>query len=161
MIFRKFSYIILNPRKLESKLFPLFCNASKESYKTCYKRAYEKLGLSDPPPPPPTTRKIGWCPSPTLMSSHCFALNMVDFVIFMQFLAILPKLFPHKSTPFGKPRKQVRDFQISFPILRKLSELINSLTTTVPHHIETTQLICRANQLTGFYMVEEHWSLLD
>ena len=29
---------------------------------------------------------------------------------------------------------------------------INPLTTNVPHHIETSQLICIANQLTGFYM---------
>ena len=28
----------------------------------------------------------------------------------------------------------------------------NPLTTNVPHHIETSQLICIANQLTGFYM---------
>ena len=31
---------------------------------------------------------------------------------------------------------------------------INPLTTNVPHHIETSQLICSANQLTGFYMME-------
>ena len=30
---------------------------------------------------------------------------------------------------------------------------INSLTTNVPHHIETSHLICSANQLTGFYML--------
>ena len=30
---------------------------------------------------------------------------------------------------------------------------LNPLTTSVPHHIETSQLICRANQLTGFYMM--------
>ena len=29
----------------------------------------------------------------------------------------------------------------------------NPLTTNVSHHIETIQLICSANQLTGFYMV--------
>ena len=27
------------------------------------------------------------------------------------------------------------------------------LTTNVPHHIETSQLISNANQLTGFYMM--------
>ena len=26
--------------------------------------------------------------------------------------------------------------------------------TNVPHHIETSQLTCIANQLTGFYMIE-------
>ena len=31
--------------------------------------------------------------------------------------------------------------------------LINPLTTNVPHHIETSQLICIENQLTGFYMM--------
>ena len=32
-------------------------------------------------------------------------------------------------------------------------ETFNPLTTNVPHHIETSQLICSANQLTGFYMM--------
>ena len=31
---------------------------------------------------------------------------------------------------------------------------INRLTTNVLHHIETSQLTCNANQLTGFYMME-------
>ena len=30
---------------------------------------------------------------------------------------------------------------------------LNPLTTSVPYHIETGQLICNANQLTGFYMM--------
>ena len=30
---------------------------------------------------------------------------------------------------------------------------LNPSTTNVPHHIETSQLICNANQLTGFYMM--------
>ena len=30
---------------------------------------------------------------------------------------------------------------------------INPLTTNVNHHIETSQLLCIANQLTGFYMI--------
>ena len=29
----------------------------------------------------------------------------------------------------------------------------NPLTTNVPHHIETSQLICHANEVTGFYMI--------
>ena len=29
---------------------------------------------------------------------------------------------------------------------------LNQFTTNVPHHIETSQLICIANQLTSFYM---------
>ena len=31
--------------------------------------------------------------------------------------------------------------------------LTHPLTTNVPHHIETSQLICSANQLTDFYMM--------
>ena len=34
----------------------------------------------------------------------------------------------------------------SFPLI------FNPLITNVPQHIETSQLICTANQLTGFYM---------
>ena len=30
---------------------------------------------------------------------------------------------------------------------------INPSTTNVPHHTETSQLICNVNQLTGFYMM--------
>ena len=33
-------------------------------------------------------------------------------------------------------------------------ELTNLLTINVPYDIETSQLVCRANQLTGFYMME-------
>ena len=31
--------------------------------------------------------------------------------------------------------------------------IFNPLTTNGPHNIETSQLICNANQLTGFYMM--------
>ena len=34
------------------------------------------------------------------------------------------------------------------------------LTTNVPHHIETSQLISNANNLTGFNMMGEHCSLV-
>ena len=30
---------------------------------------------------------------------------------------------------------------------------INALTTNVPNRIETSQLMCRANQLTDFYIM--------
>ena len=44
-------------------------------------------------------------------------------------------------------------FRITNKSLHKKMKLsINILTTSVPHHIETSQLICYANQLTGFYM---------
>ena len=37
--------------------------------------------------------------------------------------------------------------------LKLLRMPFNLLTTNVSHHIETSQLICIANQLTGFYMM--------
>ena len=30
---------------------------------------------------------------------------------------------------------------------------VNLLTANVPHHTETSQLICNANKLTGFYIM--------
>ena len=30
---------------------------------------------------------------------------------------------------------------------------VNPLTTNIPHHIETSQLICIANQMTGLYVM--------
>ena len=42
---------------------------------------------------------------------------------------------------------------LSFFILLSRASLFNPLTTNVPHHIETSQLICIANQLTGFYIM--------
>ena len=38
-------------------------------------------------------------------------------------------------------------------------EIFNPLTTNVPHHIETSQFICNANQLTGFYVMENNGPL--
>ena len=35
----------------------------------------------------------------------------------------------------------------------QIKGLINPLTTNVSHHIEPSQLICFADQLTGFYMM--------
>ena len=47
----------------------------------------------------------------------------------------------------------------------RFSTTLNPLTTNVPHHIATSQLINIANQLTGFYMIGTmvlngltHWS---
>ena len=31
--------------------------------------------------------------------------------------------------------------------------VLNPLTTSVPRHIETSELICITNQLTGFYVI--------
>ena len=30
---------------------------------------------------------------------------------------------------------------------------LNPLTANVPHHVETSQVICNASQLTGFYVM--------
>ena len=34
-----------------------------------------------------------------------------------------------------------------------LQSRVNPLATIVPHYTEASQLICRTNQLTGFYMI--------
>ena len=42
--------------------------------------------------------------------------------------------------------------------------LLNPLTTNVPHHIETSQLICDTNQLSGFYVmgnIGRYWVNID
>ena len=55
----------------------------------------------DPPPPPPPPPQP---PAPPPTPPPQFCPQNADFLIFIQFLAILPKLSPfHKSTPFGKP----------------------------------------------------------
>ena len=44
---------------------------------------------------------------------------------------------------------------------RIFSQCINPLPNNIPHHIETSQLIFNANQLTGFYMmasIGREWS---
>ena len=38
-------------------------------------------------------------------------------------------------------------------IIENGGRLVNPLTTNIPHYIETSQLICKTNQLTGFYMM--------
>ena len=35
----------------------------------------------------------------------------------------------------------------------EIKNYLNTLTTNAPQHIETSQLICNVNQLTGFYMI--------
>ena len=52
----------------------------------------------------------------------------------------------------------IRDYVSSFWLQYKFfiffnTNSFNPLTTNVPHHIETSQLICNANQLTGSYMI--------
>ena len=48
-------------------------------------------------------------------------------------------------------KKYVKLFQfiVTLPFI---FPILNPLTTNVPHHIETSQLICYANHLTGFYI---------
>ena len=50
--------------------------------------------------------------------------------------------------------KLLSNNKIEQPQLNTLAVFhINPLTTSFPHHIETSQLICNTNQLTGFYMM--------
>ena len=39
------------------------------------------------------------------------------------------------------------------PLRKMMTELFNPLTTSIPHHIENSQLNCYTNLLTGFYMI--------
>ena len=48
--------------------------------------------------------------------------------------------------------KVIDDSVLNMP-LSIVFNWINPLTSSVPHHIETSQLICVANQLTGVYMM--------
>ena len=43
--------------------------------------------------------------------------------------------------------------EIAVSFLFKLFYHINQLVTNASHHTETSQLICDANELTGFYMM--------
>ena len=38
-------------------------------------------------------------------------------------------------------------------IIENGGRLVNPLTTNIPHYIETSQLICKTNQLAGFYIM--------
>ena len=40
------------------------------------------------------------------------------------------------------------------------SPVLSPLTINFPHHIETSQLICMANQWTGFHVMGKNWSLI-
>ena len=49
--------------------------------------------------------------------------------------------------------KNIRAICVSFQNLKNSYRIFNPLTTNVSHYIETSQLICNANQLTDFYMI--------
>ena len=61
----------------------------------------------------------------------------------------IPRLFSKKSKLSISYLSILSIFEHS-PALNKV---LNPLTTGVPHHIETSQLIFRANQLTGFHVM--------
>ena len=45
------------------------------------------------------------------------------------------------------------EFKKTFGIMVMVNHFLNPLTISVPHHIETSQLICSVNQSTGFYVL--------
>ena len=49
--------------------------------------------------------------------------------------------------------KKIKFSQFGLNFVKYLLQYINPLTTNVPHDIETSHLIYKANQLTGFYMM--------
>ena len=50
-------------------------------------------------------------------------------------------------------RKLLCVFFLVSPCLKKYVHVKQALKNNVPHHLETSQLICNANRLTGFYMM--------
>ena len=60
-----------------------------------------------------------------------------------------------KNNVFINSDSRLNPFKANIPFLyqRFANVFFNLLTTKAPHHIETSQLICIANQLTGFYMM--------
>ena len=44
---------------------------------------------------------------------------------------------------------------LSMFLFPNLTSAVHPLTKNIPHHIETSQLICIANRLNGFHMVGE------
>ena len=61
-----------------------------------------------------------------------------------------PMLPSYRSNLFDLNDKSMESGSIRW---QSWLQMLNPLTTNVPHHIETSQLICSANHLTGFYMM--------
>ena len=87
-------------------------------------------------------------------SRHSFRILWLYFVFISQWIFLIAssrpitKLFDyegHKKESYWREKDLVTWVYIK--------AVLNPLTTGVSHHIETNQLICRANQLTGFYMM--------
>ena len=78
----------------------------------------------------------------------CFLgkLSLVKFV-----LKKISKIFIMKSNVEICPTNNVRNIETKLPCNEIL--MFNPSTANVPHHTETCQLICYANQLIGFYMM--------
>ena len=67
---------------------------------------------------------------------------------------LLPKLTKERKYSHYNGQCQISQEAEKTPSMNmKKYNLINPLTTNVPHQVETSQLIYNANQLTGFYMM--------
>ena len=100
-------------------------------------------------------------------SLHCILNNFVEGNIILILSVIYDNIYYHISILIltrlklilHSYRDQLLDFHFKcivwFLNKRSISlTCVYPLTTNVTHHTETSQIICIANQLTGFYMME-------
>ena len=76
-------------------------------------------------------------------------MKLVCENILQKYLLFLQKIFTIEASQ--DPKYASREGKC---MLEVDSKILDTLATSAPHHIETSQLICSANRLTGFYMME-------
>ena len=100
-------------------------------------------------------------------SLHCILNNFIEGNVILILSVIYYNIYYHISILtltrlkliLHSYRDQLLDFHFKCVVwfLNKRSislTCVYPLTTNVTHHTETSQIICIANQLTGFYMME-------
>ena len=100
-------------------------------------------------------------------SLHCILNNLIEGNVILILSVIYYNIYYHISILtltrlkliLHSYRDQLLDFHFKCVVwfLNKRSislTCVYPLTTNVTHHTETSQIICIANQLTGFYMME-------
>ena len=85
------------------------------------------------------------CHLKNVKSTHGGLLLLADFRL--ETATLLKVTLVHGC--FSRFFKLYKWYKIAQSIIYNI---VNPLATNVAHHIESSQLICTANQLTGFYM---------
>ena len=75
-------------------------------------------------------------------------MKLVCENILQKYLLFLQKIFTIEASQ--DPKYASREGKCMLEVNSKILDT----ATSVPYHIETSQLICSANRLTGFYMME-------